>query len=475
MVFNSLAFLIFIPIFFLFYFSTRKTPRLWVCLIGSYIFYGWWDWRFLFLIVFITWVNFAIGAKIEAHDRAEQRRFLILIALIINLGILFTFKYFNFFNHSMVSLLSSVGLPLHSSTLNIILPVGISFYTFQAMSYTLDIYWKKEKSEPSFLQFATYIAFFPQLVAGPIVRASHLLPQLKGDRVVSGEAIFSGLNLVFWGFFKKVVIADSIAVVVDVRFSTPELHTSLSLLIGVFLYAFQIYCDFSGYSDIAIGIARILGFHFDVNFNKPYFSGSFSEFWKRWHISLSSWLRDYLYIPLGGNRCSSLRNYLNLFVTMLLGGLWHGANWTFVIWGALHGIYLIVQRLAARPFQTLMLTFQVPKCVEKTFCILLTFALTCFAWIFFRAQSFTDACFILSRIISFDNMSISGIYQLFNAMKALFLTAVFIAIEASSLKIDYPKLLIRYPQLQIGCGLVIMWSIVLFGTFLNSTFIYFQF
>jgi len=345
MVFNSLPFLVFIGIFFPLYFSLRGRFRLWLCLIASYIFYAWWDWRFLSLILTSTLIDYLIGLRLNRETDTTKRQWLLRLSMVMNLGFLGFFKYFNFFVESFQDILLSLGLEPDLHTLHIILPVGISFYTFQSMSYTIDVYRKEIPVERDFLRFATFIAFFPQLVAGPIVRAKELLPQFAADIKFEWNRFSFGLSQVLWGFFKKVAVADSLAPFVDQCFAAPESFSALHLSLGVFFYAFQIYCDFSGYSDIAIGLARIMGFDFPDNFRTPYFSRNFSEFWTRWHITLSSWLRDYLYIPLGGNRQGTFNTYRNLMLTMLLGGLWHGASWVFVFWGFLHGLYLVGQRL----------------------------------------------------------------------------------------------------------------------------------
>ena len=302
MVFNSVSFLIFISVFFPLYFSVRGRIRLWLCLLASYFFYGWWDWRFLLLIASSTALDFYLGQQLEKTEDPQQRGRFLWLSVGVNLGFLGFFKYCNFFLDSFQVLLENLGFGTSMGSLAIILPVGISFYTFQSMSYTIDIYYRKIKPEKDWLRFATFIAFFPQLVAGPIVRAREFLPQFDRVRNLDQERIVLGLAQVLWGFFKKVAIADSLAPFVDQCFASPTSFSSLHLLIGVVFYSFQIYCDFSGYSDIAIGLARMMGFDFPKNFRTPYFSKDFSEFWQRWHITLSSWLRDYLYIPLGGNR-----------------------------------------------------------------------------------------------------------------------------------------------------------------------------
>ena len=306
MLFNSLAFFAFLAIFLPMYFFLKGRFRLWLCLLGSYFFYGFWDYRFLSLILISTLIDYTVGLMLSREESKVRRKRLLVISLIVNLGFLGFFKYFNFFIESFQELVLSMGTSPSFNTLYIILPVGISFYTFQSMSYTIDVYYKKIPPEPDFLRFATFISFFPQLVAGPIVRASEFLPQFRTDKKFEWDRFNSGTGQMLWGFFKKVVVADSLAPFVDQCFAAPDAFSSSHLLVGVVFYSFQIYCDFSGYSDIAIGLARIMGFDFPQNFRTPYFSKNFSEFWQRWHITLSRWLRDYLYIPLGGNRSGTI-------------------------------------------------------------------------------------------------------------------------------------------------------------------------
>ncbi|MEM1122301.1 MAG: MBOAT family O-acyltransferase, partial [Bacteroidota bacterium] len=345
MLFNSLAFFGFIGLFLPIYFLLKGNARLWLCLLGSYYFYGCWDYRFLSLIVISTLIDYSVGLLLENNEHQKRRKQLLVVSMMVNLGFLAFFKYCNFFVESFQDLILSMGMTPSFNTLHIILPVGISFYTFQSMSYTIDVYYRKIPVERNLVRFATFIAFFPQLVAGPIVRAKEFLPQFTMDKKFDWYRFNSGSGQMLWGFFKKLVVADSLAPFIDQCFAAPETFSSLHLLVGVFFYSFQIYCDFSGYSDIAIGLARIMGFDFPDNFKTPYFSKGFSEFWQRWHITLSSWFRDYLYIPLGGSRNGTFNTYKNTMLTNLLSGLWHGASWVFVFWGFLHGIYIIVQRL----------------------------------------------------------------------------------------------------------------------------------
>ena len=349
MIFNSATFLLFFLAFLVAYALTTNQQRLGICLLGSYVFYGWWDWRFLGLILFSTVVDFFVGIQLDKTNSLTSRRWILALSLFTNLGLLGVFKYANFFIESANIAMSRSGFGLES--LDVILPVGISFYTFQTLSYSIDVYRHTIPCENNFLRFATYVAFFPQLVAGPIVRAKDLLPQLQHDQNLQFSNFRIGLGLMIVGYFKKVGVADSLAPYVDLAFEYPMDHNSISMALAVVFYSFQIYCDFSGYSDIAIGIAKVLGFEFPMNFRMPYFSQSFSEFWKRWHITLSSWLRDYLYIPLGGNQGGFAFTCRNLMLTMILGGFWHGASWTFVFWGALHSFYLIAQRMISREIE----------------------------------------------------------------------------------------------------------------------------
>jgi len=381
-----------------------KTPWKLYLLACSYLFYGWWDWRFLSLIAACSVVNHVAALSLAAPRKPGVRRLILLSAMVFDLGVLGFFKYYKFFLISAYSALHQIGLSCPLPLLDVVLPVGISFFTFQAMSYVIDVYREDIPPAESLLDFATYLAFFPQLVAGPIVRASVLLPQFTHgvDRrhVDAGRASV----LILSGLFKKVVIANALAqCLVDPVFEDPSAFAAPDVLLGIYGYAIQIYCDFSAYSDIAIGVALLLGIRFPVNFNAPYLACSFREFWQRWHISLSTWLRDYLYIPLGGSRGSPLKSYRNLFITFLLGGLWHGAQWRFVAWGALHGIYLMSERLLAHvwpvawreagngPHRALLV-------VGRGVCGILVLHLVCLSWVFFRAESFGDARILLGQL-----------------------------------------------------------------------------
>lgn len=475
MIFNSLPFFVFVAVFFPLYFMLKGKARLLWCLAGSYFFYGWWDWRFLSLIVTSTFLDYWIGMKLQDTEDQPSRKKLLWVSVFVNLGFLAFFKYFNFFTDSFLEMANSFGWEPGWNTLNIILPVGISFYTFQSMSYTIDVYKKKIPVESNFLRFATFIAFFPQLVAGPIVRASDFLPQFQNDKKFEWDRLTTGLAQVLWGFFKKVAIADSIAPFVDQCFASPDSFSSMHLLIGVVFYSFQIYCDFSGYSDIAIGLARIMGFDFPDNFKKPYFSQDFSEFWTRWHITLSSWLRDYLYISLGGNRHGDFKTQRNLMITMLLGGLWHGASWVFVFWGFLHGAYLIFQRLLGKPFGKLLRLLKTPKFLQVGINIFIVYILTSLAWIFFRSPDFETAVRVIQGIATFENFTFASVINKFIVLKGLLLIALLLSVEIADEKAKFSEIVKVNPMFRVASFAVLIWLISIFGAFDANSFIYFQF
>jgi len=475
MLFNSLPFLCFIPLFFALYFGTSGKARLWVCLMGSYLFYGWWDWRFLFLIQLLTLISYYSALKIGeyAEEPKKKARFRML-SVVSSLVVLGFFKYFNFFADNVVSLFGMLGMHASYTTLTIILPVGISFYTFQTIGYTVDVYRGKIPVERSLLNFAVYVAFFPQLVAGPIVRASNFLPQLREDQPISGKNVILGLQMILWGYVLKSVVADSLSLVVDPRFNDPFRYDSFSLFIGAFFYSFQIYGDFAGYSYIAIGIAKILGIDFRENFNRPYFSSSFSEFWQRWHISLSSWLRDYLYIPLGGNRQGKLRTDINRMLTMLLGGLWHGASWNFVIWGGLHGLYLMLQRVVRTGFDSVFPHVNLKRLWFKIPLVLLIYAACNFAWIFFRAETLAESGYIVGRLFDFGSYHIGVVPHMFHVMKGFALILMVIVLELFAF--IYPLEGYREKTWFIVASIAASLLLIGFlGTFGNAAFIYFQF
>lgn len=405
MAFNSFAFAVFLPVvvglYWLLYRRTRWQN--WLLLVASYVFYGWWDWRFLSLLAISTVVDHLVASRIhtisgtDADSERRRRRWLVL-SVVTNLGILGFFKYFNFFAGSMQALLASVGVEADPFYLNVILPVGISFYTFQTLSYTVDVYRREMPPARSFWDFALYVAFFPQLVAGPIERAVALVPQIEQPRRFDRLQFTDGLHLIFWGLFKKVYVADNLAPVVNSTFGDPT-ASGWQVLVGIYAFAFQIYCDFSGYSDIARGCAKAMGFELMHNFRFPYVSKNPSEFWRRWHISLSTWLRDYLYIPLGGNRGSALLTYRNLGLTMLLGGLWHGATWLFVLWGAYQGLLLIAHRLytesrGERPASDGL--------ASRLVRVVVMFQFVCLGWLIFRGESLSQIGSMLGRLLTWS-------------------------------------------------------------------------
>jgi len=407
MLFNSTEYLLFLPIvFFLYWFVFKKDFKLQnlLILISSYIFYGWWDWRFLALIFLSTIVDYFVGLKIHDSQDDKVRKSYLWVSILFNLSLLGFFKYCNFFIDSWIDLLGSFGYEQKSVwALNVILPVGISFYTFQTMSYSLDIYYKKLKPTKDFISFASFVSFFPQLVAGPIERASNLLPQILTKRVFKYKQSVQGLRLILWGMFKKVVIADSLAWRVDYCFDNYHILDGGTLLLGLVYFAFQIYCDFSGYSDIAIGTAKLFGIELMSNFKFPYFSRDIGEFWRRWHISLSSWFRDYLYIPLGGSKSGKWISIKNIFVIFIVSGFWHGANWTFVLWGLTHALLYIPLFLIGknRQYATDIVAENhwLPS-IKELFQMGTTFFLTTIAWVFFRSESIVDSFNYLSIMFS---------------------------------------------------------------------------
>ena len=484
MIFTEFRFFLFFAIVFGVYWTLRHNGwrKAWL-LLCSYAFYGAWDWRFLFLIMGSTLVDYIVGLNlVKARERPMVKRSWLMVSLGVNLGALAYFKYANFFAESATDMFSWLGLPMNSVTLNIVLPVGISFYTFQTLSYSLDIYAGRLQPRKSLLDLATFVAFFPQLVAGPIVRASDFLPQLDSVRQFSQVNIRTCLTLFIVGFFKKACVSDNLAPVVDRYFSDPSAFDALSSWIGVVGYATQIYCDFSGYSDMAIACAGLLGYQLCVNFDFPYFASNITDFWRRWHISLSTWLKDYLYIPLGGNRGGQWATYRNLTLTMLLGGLWHGAAWTFVVWGALHGGALIVHRewrkfaeklagkLSARRSPSSGKAVGLPM-LSPMLGPLLTFYWVCIAWVFFRADSFGSALvvlrsFVLMRSPGEQQLNL-GLFSVFFVLGCLhWLTAKKVWTQAIE------KMPAQLYAVGYGFAAALMLTIVPVGF---TPFIYFQF
>lgn len=493
MQFNSLAFLIFLPIIVISYWVVPHKYRWIPLLIASYYFYMSWNVNLIVLIMFTTVLSYASGIVIEKSDKKQVRLAALLISVIGSLGVLFFYKYFNFFSHSAVLLFRAIGIPASDFSLKILLPVGISFYTFQTLSYTIDIYRKSIKAEFHFGYYALFVSFFPQLVAGPIERPQNLLPQLKDKREFDKQNFVIGLKYIVVGFVKKVVIADTIAVFVNRIYNSPSDANGLMVIIATVLFALQILCDFDGYTNIAIGVAKLMNINLVKNFNNPYSAKSIKEFWARWHISLSSWFRDYVYIPLGGNRCSKSRHLFNLFITFLLSGLWHGANWTFVIWGCLHALYQILGIITKNIRTAIKAVFKINEesKIWKVVQTLFVFTLVCFAWIFFRANSVSDA-FILIKVL-FSSWQFSGNIKLaFATMQMTILdiifplTAAILLIFIGKLDIDKPLTLslrqntgevvlhcMLYGMLVALIGFAWIYTSVTLGT--ANEFIYFQF
>lgn len=406
MLFNSFEFPIFFALVFLFYWvvlaKSYKQQNI-LLLLSSYVFYGWWDSRFLALIFISSVVDYIVGQRIYLAEGRSRRNYL-YVSILVNLGILFTFKYFNFFLDSFIDVFGVMGMELSVTTWKIILPVGISFYTFQTMSYTIDIYRNKMKPSYDPIAFFAYVSFFPQLVAGPIERAIVLLPQFEKKRILDGDQVKKGLRQILWGFFKKLVIADNCAIFVDAVFADSGAYNGSTLALALVMFGFQIYCDFSGYTDIALGLARLLGFELMKNFNFPYFARDIGEFWRRWHISLSTWFRDYLYIPLGGSRGGKLMQSRNVLIIFLVSGLWHGANWTYVLWGFVHALCFLALVLTNRNRNHLD-TVAEGRWFPNTKEFLLigwTFSVNTFSWVFFRADSLSSSVSYMKSMFSWS-------------------------------------------------------------------------
>lgn len=410
MLFNSFIFFIFLGLVLpIFYALPTKSSKNVFLLLSSYFFYGYWDWRFCSLLAISTLVDFFVGKQLFKTENKKKRKWLLAVSLISNLGILGVFKYLNFFVDSFQRISQSMGITLDELHLNIILPVGISFYTFQTLSYTFDIYRGKFKPTNNFIDFALFVAFFPQLVAGPIERAKKLLPQLSKKLVPNKEQIKQGIVLIVTGLFRKVMIGDTAGRYVDHIFGDLELYKSVEIICALVLFSIQIYADFSGYSHIARGTAKLLGVEIMRNFEQPYLSRNITEFWRRWHISLSSWLKDYLYISLGGNRKGNNRTYVNLMLTMLLGGLWHGASWNFVIWGGLHGVYLAIHKLflGKKKIESENMS---NLSLKNIFNVSITFILVLFTWLFFRSTSWESTQMFFSKIVNWEASEYSFLF-----------------------------------------------------------------
>lgn len=478
MLFNSVDFAIFLSIVFLFYWliGSKNTKSQNILIVfSSYFFYGWWDWRFLGLIVFSTLVDFVIGILLEKKNNRHVRKGLLLFSICVNIGFLGFFKYYNFFLDNLKDAFSFLGHEISISSLNIVLPVGISFYTFQTMSYTIDVYRKKIRATKDIIAFSAFVSFFPQLVAGPIERATNLLPQFLSKRNFDFEKSKDGLRQILWGLFKKVLIADNCAKYVNIIFENYDNYSGSTLLLGGILFAFQIYGDFSGYSDIAIGTSRLFGFNLMQNFAFPYFSRDIAEFWRRWHISLSSWFRDYVYIPLGGSKVSKHKLIRNVFIIFLLSGFWHGANWTFIAWGGLNALYYLPLLLLRRNRKNMSIVANedfLPS-FKTSIQIGITFMLSVLAWIFFRSETIGHALSYIKRIFSRSFLSIPTIKPIY----LFVLLFVFILFEWAGRKRQYAieNLWIGRPiYLRWGFYYLLVISLYIFGI-KEQEFIYFQF
>lgn len=477
MLFNSWQFIFFFLIVFVIYFSIPYRWRALLLLLTSYTFYMAWKWEFAFLMLAVTSLNFYTGKKIGQSETKKQKILWLSTALIFSLAPLIYYKYANFFIDNFIVLLTKFGFQENIRFLKVILPVGISFFTFQALSYSFDVYRKRTEVEHNFINFAVFVAFFPQLVAGPIERSSHLLAQFREKHDFDYTLFLEGSKLFIWGLFKKVVIADRLAPYVDRIYDSPDLYSGSTLAVATFFFAIQIYCDFSGYSDMAIGAARILGFRLMQNFNLPYLASSIGNFWKRWHISLSSWFGDYLYIPLGGNRVSYPRWIINIFIVFLASGFWHGANWTFIVWGGLHALYYLFESWGDK----MLKLFSIEKIKElngyKVFKILTVFVMVCFAWIYFRANTISEA-FLISKKIVFDlnSKTYLGASTVTFAL-SLLLILLLISIQflqyfkVASIYFSTPR---THPALQFAWYVGLLCCISLLGMS-SSAFIYFQF
>lgn len=478
MLFNSSTFLIFFPIVYILYLLLNRRLKLQnlLLLLASYIFYGNWNWRFLFLLWISTLVDFIIGQLLGRTDDSTvtgktKRKLYLSISIFFSLSLLGFFKYFNFFSGSFIDLVHLFGFQANPITIKVILPVGISFYTFQTMSYTIDVYRKRIQPTNNLINFAVFVAFFPQLVAGPIERAKNLIPQIAVPRHLHPDQFVSGVYLILWGYFKKVVIADNLGQIADQIFNNYTNYQGVDIILGVLAFAFQIYGDFSGYSDIARGISRLLGFELMVNFRLPYFALNPADFWQRWHISLSSWLRDYLYIPLGGNRKGIIILYRNLAITMLLGGLWHGAAWNFVIWGAYHGLILILFRIFEKNPVHLQPWREKYSPIYIGFRLCLMFVLTLLGWLFFRADSIHQITYMLANLSLISSRETAD----FARMILFFISPLIVIQLYQYITKDLLILLkIRMPIQVFLYAWMLLWMIV-FGVRESTEFIYFQF
>ncbi|WP_394660413.1 MBOAT family O-acyltransferase [uncultured Chryseobacterium sp.] len=477
MLFNSISFLLFLPAVFIlywFFFNKKYKYQNILLLVASLYFYACWDWRFLLLLMFSIALDFFSGIQIEKSKTKNAAKFWLTLSIGINLGFLGFFKYYNFFAESFSELLQGFGFHVNVMLLHIVLPIGISFYTFHGLSYIIDIYKKRIPAERNPVDYAVFVSYFPLLVAGPIERATHLLPQIQKERIFSYEQAVDGMRQILWGFFKKIVIADNCAPIVNEIFTHYQTESSSNLAIGAVLFAFQIYGDFSGYSDIALGVSRLFGIELLKNFAFPYFSRDIAEFWRRWHISLSTWFRDYLYIPLGGSKGGMLMKIRNTFIIFLVSGFWHGANWTFVIWGGLNAVYflpLLVFGKNRENLEVVAMNRLVPS-FREIFQILITFSLVCLAWIFFRSESVLQAILYIKRLFG------KTLFSLPHPMpyKVLAFVAVMMIIEWLNRRKFHGLEISEYnPWLRRALYFIIIFIILRYANFGSNEFIYFQF
>jgi D-alanyl-lipoteichoic acid acyltransferase DltB (MBOAT superfamily) len=482
MLFNSLPFIAFFIAVTVLYFILPHRFRWFVLLVASCFFYMFFKAVYILILFFTIVIDYYAGIKLEKTTDPKKKKLFLVISLIANIGVLVIFKYYNFINQNVTDLLVTWGIQNPVPFLNILLPIGLSFHTFQAMSYTIEVYRGNQKAERHFGIYALYVMFYPQLVAGPIERPQNIIHQFREPKQFEYANVSAGLKLMLWGFFKKVVVADRLAIGVDEVYSNVESYTGVALIVATVFFAIQIYCDFSGYTDIALGAAKVMGFTLMTNFDRPYAAKSISEFWSRWHISLSSWFKDYLYIPLGGNRVSVSRLYFNLFVVFMVSGIWHGASWTFVIWGTLHGIYLIFALLTKNFGTKITAWFGKVKMsfALNTLNVFIVFALVTFAWLFFRAETFSDAKYIVKNMFNFDSVNVSKDIYL-NHGQDFFVTSIFVIglMELIQyLNSKYNNMLFysaKTPVRWSFCFVLVM-MICLFGVYhKNSDFIYFQF
>lgn len=483
MLFNTIDFAVFLPVVFLLYwFVTNKNLKVQNALlvVASYVFYGWWDWRFLSLILFSSLVDFSIGIGLSKQEDPAKRKLLLWTSILVNLGFLGFFKYYNFFLDNFVTAFSFLGREIQADSLNIILPVGISFYTFQTLSYTIDVYRKKLEPTRDLIAFSAFVSFFPQLVAGPIERATNLLPQFYAQRTFDYSKAVDGMRQILWGLFKKIVIADNCAEFANLIFNNSADYSGSTLVLGAILFTFQIYGDFSGYSDIAIGTSRLFGFNLMQNFAFPYFSRDIAEFWRRWHISLSTWFRDYLYIPLGGSRGGTWMRVRNTFVIFIVSGFWHGANWTFIVWGALNAVYFLPLLLSGKNRSNMGVVAEgklLPSAMDGLK-ILLTFGITVLAWIFFRAESLGHALSYLQEIASSSLWSVPNFVGLRKALITCVLILLFLALEWGGRTEQYAiaRIARQFSRpISWSFYLALILVIFYFGSFEDHVFIYFAF